>query len=150
QVGPPANQRISQELIISGQQVPGVMVTENGVVQNYTCPSPQPYVTADGSASGWACFDQATGSWIMNAQPPQQTQTLPQQQTATVYSDHLPVFAYYPYSYYPDYPYSPSYPWGYGFSPFFCGAPFLGFGFGFGHGPDHFEHGHGFAGHGFA
>jgi hypothetical protein len=146
QVGPPANQRISEELIINGQQVPGVMVTQNGVVQTYTCPSPQPYVTANGTSSGWACFDQATGTWIMNAQPPQQTETLPQEQTATVYTEPSTVYSYEPYPYYPYYPY---YPWGY--SPFFWGGPFFGFGFGNGHG--HFDHGHfghGFAGHGFA
>jgi hypothetical protein len=81
QIGPPASQRITQQLIINSQQVPGVMVTENGAVQSYTCPSPQPYVTVDQSSSGWACFDQATGAWLMNAQPP------PQQQSATVYSE---------------------------------------------------------------
>jgi hypothetical protein len=145
QIGPPASQRITQQLIINGQQVPGVLVTANGAVQSYTCPLPQPYVTVDQSSSGWACFDQATGSWLMDAQPP------PQQQSATVYSEP-PVTVYTEpstvYGYYPSYPY-PYYP--YAYSPFFYGAPLFGFGFGFGngfHGHGHFENGH--FGHGFA
>jgi len=143
QIGPPAHQRISQSLIINGQQVSGVLVTDNGVIQSYTCTSPQPYVTADQSSSGWACFDQATGTWLMNAQPPQPE--LPQQ-SATIYTNP-PVYVeppaaygYYPYSYYP-----------YSYSPFFYGAPLFGFGFGFGHNNfNHFGHGHGFATRGFA
>src|ERR1051326_3046005 len=81
QIGRPASQRITEQLIVNGQQVQGAMVTENGVVQSYTCTSPQPYITLNQSMSGWACFDQATGTWLMNAQPPVQ------QQTSTVYSE---------------------------------------------------------------
>jgi len=153
QIGPPASQRITQQLIINGQQVQGVMVTENGVVQSYTCPSPQPYVAADQASSGWACFDQATGTWLMNAQPPVQQQSSNDVYTTeppvTVYSEPSTAYGYYPYSYYPysyGYPYYP-----YGYSPFFYGAPLFGFGFGFGngfHNHGHFENGH--FGHGFA
>ena len=73
QIGPPGQARTAQTIIISGQETQGVMVTENGVVQNYTCPSPQPYTAADGSFSGWACFDEASGMWLLNAQSPQQS-----------------------------------------------------------------------------
>jgi hypothetical protein len=147
QIGPPASQRITQELIINGRQVQGVMVTANGVVQSYTCSSPQPYLAADQSSSGWACFDQATGAWLMNAQPPaeQQSSTVYAEPPVTVYSEPSTAYGYYPY-----YPYSyPYYPFGY--SPFFYGAPLFGFGFGFGngfHNHGHFDNGH--FGHGFA
>src|ERR1700751_5758392 len=66
-------QRIGETVIISGERVPGVMVTQNGVAQSYSCPSPQPYVTADGTSSGWACYDQGTGTWLLNAVQPQQS-----------------------------------------------------------------------------
>jgi hypothetical protein len=155
QIGPPANQRITEQLIINGQQVSGAMVTENGVVQSYTCQSPQPYITMNQSSSGWACFDQATGTWLMNAQPPvqQQSSTVYSEPPATVYTEPSTAYGYYPDSY--PYPYGyPYYP--YSYSPFFYGAPLFGFGFGFGngfHNHGHFDNGHfghGFAGRGFA
>src|SRR5437879_5220819 len=77
-------QRIMQPIIINGQQAQGVMVVQNGTVQGYTCPSPQHYVTADQSSSGWACFEQTTGVWLLHAQPPPQT-TAPQQGPTIVY-----------------------------------------------------------------
>jgi hypothetical protein len=150
QIGPPANQRITQQLIINGQQVQGVMVTDNGAIQSYTCSSPQPYVTVDQSSSGWACFDQATGNWLMNAQPPiqQESSNVYTEPPATVYTEPSTAYGYYPS--YPYYPYAYGYPYyPYAYSPFFYGAPFA-FGFGFGHGfhdHGHFENGH--FGHGF-
>ena|ERR1051326_3244849 len=117
----PSEQRIAQAIIVNGQQVQGVTVIENGTVRTFTCPSPQEYFLADQSSSGWACFDQATGTWLMNAVPPQ---------TATVY-DQPPVYQYYGSPYY-------YYPYGYGFG--YYGYPAFQFGFGFGYG----HHGHGY------
>jgi hypothetical protein len=129
----PLEQRIRQDVIVNGQQVPGVTVIQNGTVQNFTCPSPEPYTTVDQSSSGWSCFDATSGTWLLHAMPPQQS--------GSVY-EQPPV--YYPegaYGYYPDvYPYY-SYPY-YPYS--FWGWPGFGFGFGFGHGNERFEHGHGF------
>jgi hypothetical protein len=73
QTPPSGQQRIPQPIIVNGQQAQGVMVVQNGTVQSYTCPSPQQYVTADQSSSGWACYEEATGVWLLHAQPPQQT-----------------------------------------------------------------------------
>src|SRR5205823_11869670 len=38
----------------------------------YTCLNPQPYTTVDGSSQGWACYEQSTGVWLLNALPPAQ------------------------------------------------------------------------------
>src|SRR5215471_15816988 len=73
QVGTSGQQRIPQAIIINGQQAQGVMVVQNGTVQSYTCASPQQYVTADQSSSGWACYEETTGVWLLHAQPPQGT-----------------------------------------------------------------------------
>jgi len=63
--------RIPQQVIINGQQVNGAHVTAaNGGMQTFTCPDPQHYVTPDGATQGWACYDQATGVWLLNALPP--------------------------------------------------------------------------------
>ena len=128
----PANQqRIVEPIIINGQQAQGVLVIQNGTVQGYSCPSPQPYVTANQSESGWACFEQTTGTWLLHAQPPLQT-TAPQQQPTIVYSQPAPVYVatpsigvygYHPYGYYPYSYYS---------YPYIIG-PRVGFGFGFGY-----------------
>jgi hypothetical protein len=115
----PLQQRVAQTVIINGQQVHGVTVVQNGAVQSYTCPDPQPYVAADQSSSGLACFEQATGTWLLQA--------------ANVYNEPP---AYYPYDpamsgYY-------GYPYPYGYYPYsYYGGPFFQFGHGFGHG--HFE-----------
>ncbi len=132
QTPPSGQQRIPQPIIINGQQAQGVMVVQNGTVQSYTCPSPQQYVTADESSSGWACYEETTGVWLLHAQPPQQSthtyQQPPvysyQQPPAYVAAPSVPVYSY-PYGYYPYdfYPY-------YGYYPFIAGARF-GFGFGF-------------------
>jgi hypothetical protein len=123
-------QRIPQAIIINGQQAQGVMVVQNGAIQTFTCASPQQYVTADESSSGWACYEQTTGVWLVHAQPPQQTtytyQPPPvysyQQAPAYIPAPGVPVYSY-PYGYYP-YDFYP------GYYPFFIG-PRFGFGFGF-------------------
>ena len=116
-------QRITQTIIINGQQAQGVLVVENGTIQSQTCPAPQPYVAADQSSTGWACFEPSTGMWLLHAQPPQQT-AAPQQGPVIIYSQPAPIYVPAPaYGYY-----SFGYPYGYryGFGPTF------GFGFGFG------------------
>jgi len=63
--------RIPQQIFINGQQVNGVYVpSPNGGMQSYTCPGPQEYVTAEGASRGWACYDYASGVWLLNAVPP--------------------------------------------------------------------------------
>src|SRR5262245_64652230 len=67
QVTPVGQQRFIQPIIINGQQSQGVLVVENGTVQTTRCSYPQSYVTVDQSSSGWACFEQATGMWLLHA-----------------------------------------------------------------------------------
>jgi hypothetical protein len=128
----PSQQRVAQAIVVNGQQVQGVTVIQDGAVQSYTCPAPQPYVAANQSSSGWACYDESTGTWLMHALP---------QQTAAVYGQTPDYYdsgstAYYGY---PDaYPYANPY-YGYGYPYGFYGAPFLGFGFGFGRGFNNFH-----------
>jgi len=70
--------RIPQQVIINGQRVNGAYVTAaNGGLQTFTCSAPQPFATPDGTSQGWACFDQATGVWLLNAVPPS-SQAAPQ------------------------------------------------------------------------
>ena len=138
----PLQQRIDQLVIINGQQVQAATVVTNGAVQSYICANPQQYVAADQSSSGWACYDEATGTWLLHAQPQQSSGVYDQPQA--YYPDTSEAYGYYPYPYpYGYYPY-PYY--GY-YGPSFA----LGFGFG-GHGfhDDHFhgDHGHAFVGHG--
>jgi len=63
-------ERITQSIIVNGQQAQGVLVVENGTIQSQTCPAPQQYVPADQSSTGWACFEPSTGMWLLHAQPP--------------------------------------------------------------------------------
>src|SRR5262245_48308264 len=70
QSGTSGQHRIIQPITINGQSTQGALIIENGVVQSYTCQSPQQYVTADQSESGWACFDSSSGLWLLHAQPP--------------------------------------------------------------------------------
>lgn len=131
--------RIIEPITVNGQSATGVLVLKNGTTQTYSCESPQPYVTAQ-SERGWACFEQATGMWLLHAQPPADIAAAETQQSPTViYGEPNPV---YPYSYgYPYYPYSYAYP-------YFWGPPLgLGFGFNFGHFGHGFRGGHAF-GHG--
>jgi len=97
--------RIPQTIVINGQQVPGAYVmAAAGGVQSFTCAAPQPYVTADGASQGWACYEPATGVWLLNALPPTQTQVAPvavpqstviyQQAPATVIYQEPPVVVY--------------------------------------------------------
>src|SRR5579862_5892870 len=66
-----AAQRFAQSIIVNGQPAQGVLVVQNGSIQSYTCASPQPYATPDRASNGWACFDQASGQWLLHALPPQ-------------------------------------------------------------------------------
>jgi hypothetical protein len=121
QTVPVASQGIIQSIVVNGQQAEGVMIIQNGTIQSQTCPSPQQYVTTDQSSSGWACFDQTAGTWLLHAIPPRQTTYVNGQ--PPVYVDAPPVvYGYYGYPY-PYYPY-----------PYFVGPAFrFGIGFGFGY-----------------
>src|SRR6478735_4270055 len=64
----PGQNRIPQQVLINGQRVNAVNVNApGGGFQAYTCLNPQQYASADGSSQGWACYEQATGVWILNA-----------------------------------------------------------------------------------
>src|ERR1700730_423188 len=77
-----AQNRIPQQIAIGGQQANGAYVTvPTGGMQSFTCSNPQQYATPDGSSQGWACFDQATGVWLLNALPPAAAQTSAQAPT---------------------------------------------------------------------
>lgn len=67
-----AQNRIPQQIVINGQMASGAYVTAGGQIQSFTCPMPQHYTTADGSSQGWACYEQTTGVWVLNALPPAQ------------------------------------------------------------------------------
>jgi len=70
--------RIPQQIVINGQMANGAYVTASGgQIQSYTCPAPEHYTTADGSSQGWACYEQTTGVWLLNAVPPAQAQVAP-------------------------------------------------------------------------
>jgi hypothetical protein len=132
--------RIIQSITVNGQPAQGVLVVQNGTVQTYSCQSPEPYVAANRSESGWACVEPATGMWLLHAQPPSPDAAAATQQSPTdIYSEpntiYVPTYSlgypYYPYRYY-----------GY---PYFWGPQFgLGFAFNFGHGHGFFHNGQGF------
>jgi len=70
-----AQNRVPQQVFINGQMVNAVsVVAEGGGLQTYRCLNPQQYTSADGASQGWACYDQATGVWLLNALPPAQAQ----------------------------------------------------------------------------
>jgi hypothetical protein len=72
----PAQNRIPQQVIINGQHVNAVYVqAAGGGLQSFTCSNPQQYATQDGATQGWACYEAATGTWLLNAVPPATTQT---------------------------------------------------------------------------
>jgi len=74
----PAQTRIPQQIVINGQLVNGAYVAgAAGQFQSFTCAAPQHYATADGSSQGWACYDQASGVWLLNAIAPVQNQPAP-------------------------------------------------------------------------
>src|SRR5437016_876365 len=69
----PAQTRVPQQVVINGQTVTAVhVVAASGGFQAYTCLNPQQYTTVDGSSQGWACYEQSTGVWLLNALPPAQ------------------------------------------------------------------------------
>ena len=85
--------RIPQQVVVNGQSVTGeYVVGAGGGFQNFSCPNPQQYTTADGSSQGWACYEQSSGTWLLNALPPVQAQVqqptvvYPQQQPPVIYS----------------------------------------------------------------
>ena len=125
-----AQQRIEQPVTIDGQEVQGVTVVQDGAVQTFTCPDPQQYNAIDQSSSGYACFDQATGTWLLHAQP---QQSVGGYVGPPAYYPEAPAYTYSPYVY----PYA--YP--YGYAPYY-GGPLYSFGFGWGHGHGFYgEHG---------
>jgi hypothetical protein len=102
QIGPT---RIPQQIIVNGQQANGAYVrSAAGGVQSYKCPSPQPYTTPDGASHGWACYDQATATYLLSALPPAQSQA--QAQPLSPLPPQAPVYNS-PYSNYPNYRYPP-------------------------------------------
>ena len=75
-----AQTRVPQQVAINGQTVNAVsVVAEGGGAQTYRCLNPQQYVSLDGASQGWACYDQASGVWLLNALPPAQAQAPPVQ-----------------------------------------------------------------------
>jgi len=73
-----AQNRVPQQIVINGQMASGAYVTTaTGQFQSFTCPLPQQYTTADGGSQGWACYEQSTGVWLLNAVPPTQAQMSP-------------------------------------------------------------------------
>jgi hypothetical protein len=71
--------RISQPIIVNSQPANGAYVlSATGGTQTFTCDTPQRYTTQDGLAQGWACYDQQTATYLLNALPPSQPQSVPQ------------------------------------------------------------------------
>jgi len=97
-----AQNRISQDIVINGQMVHGVYVTApGGQMQSFTCPAPQHYTTADNRVQGWACYEAATGIWLLNAVPPTQDPSAPvpvpvPQQPPGIYQQAPPPIVYQP------------------------------------------------------
>src|SRR5438093_8623164 len=90
-----AQERITQPIIVNGQQAQGVLVVQDGMIQSQTCPAPQQYVAADQSSSGWACFEASTGMWLLHAQPPLGASagpTIIYSQPAPIYSQPAPIY----------------------------------------------------------
>lgn len=64
-------ERIPQSVMINGIQYQGMTVLQNGIIQVPNCAAPQPYTSLDQSSSGWACYDQSAGVWLLHAVAPQ-------------------------------------------------------------------------------
>ncbi|HEY2384280.1 MAG TPA: hypothetical protein VGK48_24155 [Terriglobia bacterium] len=127
-------QRIPQSIVVNGQQTMGVTLLQNGIPESPNCAAPQPYTAVDQSSSGWACYDQTGGVWLLHAQPPQaQAYPEPAPEYEYGYPDVTPYYPddYYPYGYYD----TPGFSFGWG-----PGGP----AFSFGLGSDHEHHEHGF------
>ena len=89
--------RSPQQVVINGQLVNGAYVTApGGQLQSFTCSMPQQYTMPDGSSMGWACYEQTTGVWLLNALPPAQAQPVPApapvQPQPPVYQQQPPVY----------------------------------------------------------
>lgn len=69
--------RIAQQIIVNGRPANGAYVQTAGAMQSFTCSNPQSYRTPDASSGGWACYDQSTATYLLNALPPAQAQTPP-------------------------------------------------------------------------
>lgn len=139
--------RIPQQIVIGDQQANGAYVTApTGGMQSFTCSSPQQYATPDGSSQGWACYDQATGVWLLNAVPPaaaqapaqvpavqtapQQPGVVYQQPPTVIYQQAAPAVVYAAPGYGYGYPYGYGY-YGYGYGyPVYPRAFSVGVGFG--------------------
>jgi hypothetical protein len=95
---PAGQNRIPQQVVINGQQVPAAYVmASGGGVETFSCPTPQPYVTPDGASQGWACYEPATGMWLLNSVPPAQAQAAPlpvPQQPTVIYQQAPPSVVY--------------------------------------------------------
>jgi hypothetical protein len=88
---PQAQNRIPQQIVINGQTVNGAsVITASGQNQSYTCSAPQHYTTADGRSQGWACYEETTGVWLLNALPPAQAQAAPAPLPAPVQAPSYP------------------------------------------------------------
>ncbi len=75
---PTPSTRIPQQVVINGQRTNATYVTApNGSLQSFTCDNPQQFVTPEGASQGWACYEQSTGTWLLNSLPPAQIQTVP-------------------------------------------------------------------------
>jgi hypothetical protein len=105
--------RIPQQVIINGQRVNGAYVAAaNSGMQTFTCSAPQQYVIPESATQGWACFDQATNVWLLNALPPSaqtvQPVPAPVQSPAVIYQQPVPATVIYtnpaPVVYAPAYP----------------------------------------------
>ena len=95
---PAPSTRIPHQIVINGQRQNGVyVIAPGGGLQSFTCDNPQQFVTPDGATQGWACYEQATGTWLLNALPPAQVQAapapvpVPSQPPAVVYQAAPPV-----------------------------------------------------------
>jgi hypothetical protein len=139
-----ADRQIPQSILVNGQTAQGVLVVHNGTVQTYSCQYPQQYVTADGTESGWACFDQGTGQWLLHAQPGSNAEDYGTQQSVVYNNSPNTVYVPPTYAYGDDYPSSYSYGYPYPYYPYYgypYGWPGLGFGLGFAFG-NSFNNGH--------
>jgi len=88
---PQAQNRIPQQIVINGQTVNGAsVITASGQIQSYTCSAPQHYTTSDGRSQGWACYEETTGVWLVNALPPAQAQAAPAPLPAPIPAQSVP------------------------------------------------------------
>ena len=85
---PVASTRIPQQIVVNGQVVSGASGTSaGGQLQTFSCSAPQQYTTADGRSQGWACYEQTTGVWLLNALPPGPAPQVVQTPTTVTYSN---------------------------------------------------------------